>query len=654
MTNRGALALFLLYLLLAPGLSAQPTPEGSEFRINTYTTGSQTNPDVATDPEGDFIVVWQSGTSLETGPDGDRAGVRGQRYASDGTALGSELAVNTYTTSSQESPSVATDDLGEFVVVWQSGDSTTPGPDGDGSGIQAQRFNSDGTPAGSELQVNSSTTFSQITPDVAVDGTGNFVVVWNDYDILRGRRFASDGTALDDEFFFGFGSVPKVARLAEGFVVVWTGPLSGNYAQRFASDGSVLGGELVAGAMGRSNAAVAPDSDGDFVVVWRNFYDDTIESKRFASDGSSLLVDFQVNTTTGQLGNPDVSSDAGGNFLAVWPRSVTGDKSIRGQRIASNGTFLGDEFQVNTTTGLPTHPAVASAPNGNLVVVWSDAEIRGQRFTPDESADVAISKDDGVDRVLPGAQVVYTIVAENLGPSFADPVTVTDVFAAELTCEWTSATAGGAAGNSSGMGDLSETLSLPAGSSVTYTVTCDVDVGATGTLTNTATISSPLPDPVPSNNSATDDNTRLRIADLSVTQADSPDPVYTDSPLTYTVQVANAGPEPVEDLRVFLVLPSGVAFVDATGVDWVCNGTTGVVICALPVLGVGSAPPLSVRVMTPSAETVLSLQVLVSAVELDPNPDDNISSELTTVIPGLIFSDGFESGDVSRWTVPVP
>jgi hypothetical protein len=34
--------------------------QGSEFRVNSYTTGDQRNPAVASSPDGDFVVVWDS------------------------------------------------------------------------------------------------------------------------------------------------------------------------------------------------------------------------------------------------------------------------------------------------------------------------------------------------------------------------------------------------------------------------------------------------------------------------------------------------------------------------------------------------------------------------------------------------------------------
>jgi hypothetical protein len=90
-------------------------PLGPEFRVNTYTTGHQNRPSVAADTSGNFVVTWES-----YGQDGASWGVFGQRYASTGAPLGPEFRVNTFTTSYQTDPSVAADSLGNFVVVWNS------------------------------------------------------------------------------------------------------------------------------------------------------------------------------------------------------------------------------------------------------------------------------------------------------------------------------------------------------------------------------------------------------------------------------------------------------------------------------------------------------------------------------------------------------
>jgi hypothetical protein len=106
-------------------------PLGPEFRVNTYTTGSQRDPSVGADASGNFVVVWGGNGAGDT-----NGGVFGQRYASSGALLGTEFRVNTYVTSNQFEASVAADPLGNFVVVWVS-----DGQDGSGYGVFGQRYN---------------------------------------------------------------------------------------------------------------------------------------------------------------------------------------------------------------------------------------------------------------------------------------------------------------------------------------------------------------------------------------------------------------------------------------------------------------------------------------------------------------------------------
>ena len=74
---RGSLILLAL-LILIPRLGwGQGSPVGPEFRVNTYTTNRQARPFVAADSAGHFVVTWMS--LGQAGPDFD---VFGQRYAS--------------------------------------------------------------------------------------------------------------------------------------------------------------------------------------------------------------------------------------------------------------------------------------------------------------------------------------------------------------------------------------------------------------------------------------------------------------------------------------------------------------------------------------------------------------------------------------------
>jgi len=252
-------------------------PAGAEFQVNTYTTGRQTFPAVAANADGNFVVVWDS-----LGRDGGGEGVFGQRFTSAGAAVGAEFQVNTYTTNDQTLPAVAADADGNFVVVWSSNDQ-----DGSSQGVFGQRFTSTGAAVGAEFQVNTATTNEQALPAVAADADGNFVVVWYSNEPFSGleifaRRYASTGAAIGAEFQVntyttGYQLYPGVAADADGdFVVVWEsyqiGIGRGVFAQRYTSAGAAVGAEFQVNTYTTGfhgfRPAVATDADGDFIVVW--------------------------------------------------------------------------------------------------------------------------------------------------------------------------------------------------------------------------------------------------------------------------------------------------------------------------------------------------------------------------------------------------
>ncbi len=165
-------------------------------------------------------------------------------------------------------------------------------------------------------------------------------------------------------------------------------------------------------------------------------------------------------------------------------------------------------------------------------------------------ADLSITKDDGVTSVAPEGSVAYTITVANAGPSAVTGATVTDTFPAVLTCSWTCA--GAACAATSGSGSIAEGLDLAPGASVTYTASCTVAAGSTGSLTNTATVAPPsgVPDPVPTDNTATDTDQVLSPVGPGFVTGDS---IVIDTN-------GNGYPDP-DDQRIYLnQLGGGVQF----------------------------------------------------------------------------------------------
>ncbi len=272
-------------------------------------------------------------------------------------------------------------------------------------------------------------------------------------------------------------------------------------------------------------------------------------------------------------------------------------------------------------------------------------------------ADLAITKTNGVASSTPGTTTVYTIVASNAGPSNAPGSIVADTFpAACVGVTWTCTGAGGGTCTANGAGNINDTVNLPVGGSVTYSVSCPIDPAAVGTLANTATVSVAamgVSDPNGANNSATDSDTLTASADLSITKVavGVPTPVLVGSTFSYQLTVNNAGPSTATAVVVTDVLPPtldlvsndcGAVYVDPTltwtigtlapGATVVCN--LNVVVATLgPIVNTAS---LSSATSDPNGANNASTSTLTGAEETD------MSISLTSnVVGNLAVGDTF-------------
>ncbi len=427
----GGWALAAMALAGATLARAQLSPNGGEFQVNTYTTGSQESPSVSADGQGRFVVAWESFGS--NGTDTSSTSIHVQRLDVHGTPVGAELQVNTFTPSDQRFPVVAGDDLGRFVVVWESYGSA--GTDTSNSSNQGQLFDADGTPLGGEFQVNTYTTAFQGRPAVAMDTLGQFVVVWesngssgtdtSEYSVLA-RRYDSAGAALGADFQVNsyttsFQRSPAVAADGLGnFIVVWTSfgssgtdtSNNGIQGQRYDAAGAALGAEFQVNSYTTSyqfSPAVAADGQGNFVVVWgsagssgTDTSSSSIQGQRYDSAGSALGSQFQVNTsTTYNQHQPAVAFDGQGDFVVAWQSESSGgsdssDYSVQIQRYRADGVPRDGEIQVNTyTTTHQGSPSVAADARGNFLVSWDST---GSAGADTASASVQAQRYDGLFR----------------------------------------------------------------------------------------------------------------------------------------------------------------------------------------------------------------------------------------------------------------
>ncbi len=331
---------------------------GTPLTVNQV-TNNMLDPAVAMNGSGQFVIAWQSGDEVTgstsgTPQDGSGTAILARVYDVDGTPLTSALLVNSFTNGNQVKPDVAIDDTGNFVVVWAS-----QNQDGDSWGIYAQRYSAAGTPLGGETTINTTTTLEQTNPAIAMTGSGDYLIVWS-----------------------GLGEVsPGVTDI-------------GIFGQRFDAAGQALGGEFRIDASGSTLGAepgVAMDA-GNIVVVWdiqvppagRDILAQVLDSSGL-KQGGTIAVDTSLDFSD----RARVALLASGDFLVAWERSST--PYIVGRRFDITGAAAGDSFNLsqphNTPTDTQSDVAVAAFAGGGFVTAFSSLEteplVRARRFGAD-------------------------------------------------------------------------------------------------------------------------------------------------------------------------------------------------------------------------------------------------------------------------------
>lgn len=315
----------------AQRFNSDGTKNGTEFLVNTFTTGNQTAPAAIGLPGGGFVIVWDS-----AGQDGSQNGVYGQRYTASGVADGTEFRVNTTTSQIQREPAIDVFDDGSFVVVWSS-----YFQDLSEFGVYGQRYNANGTTNGAEFRVNTTTQNYQQYPQVAVLADGGFVVTWDsvaqdgDSSGIIGQRYNANGTTAGGEFQVngtttGAQSVSSVVGLTGGgFVVTWQGPdSSGNgvFGRIYDASGTATGGEFAINSETENEQFfphVTALADGGFVVMW-SLGGATIVGLRYNADGTVAGDEFVFDTngtpvtTYGYYGGRSLVTLADGRILGIW------------------------------------------------------------------------------------------------------------------------------------------------------------------------------------------------------------------------------------------------------------------------------------------------------------------------------------------------
>ncbi len=159
--------------VFARRFAADGTALADEELVNTTTASDQGESDVAVNSGGDYVITWSSRNQDDAnGQEPSDWGVFAQRFNSAGVRQGEEFQVNTTTAASQRESSVALQDDGTFMVAWSS-----LGQDGNSWAVVARRFDATGTAVGSELVVNTTTADHQRLPQIA-GANGRYLLTW--------------------------------------------------------------------------------------------------------------------------------------------------------------------------------------------------------------------------------------------------------------------------------------------------------------------------------------------------------------------------------------------------------------------------------------------------------------------------------------------
>jgi len=396
---------------------------GGEFLVNVQTDYDQGQADVAGLSTGGFVVTWYN---YYVPAEGRYHEIYAREYDAAGNPVGGEEKVNSFNGSSQTQLQPVVTDLGQgnYAVVWSSYEQ-----DGSQYGIYQQIF---GNPAEFTRQANpeladfgGAVSFGENAVNAGLQVL-DAAVSLSDLDsanfdggrVVDGGRvelFLVQGGGAEDRFGVrNEGNAPGKIGVAGAHVSyggVDIGTVSGgsngvNLVINLNANATVDAVEALLQNLGYANTSSAPtasrqvsvrvsDGDGGSTVGGVVTLNVTPET-----DGAVPLLgdDQQVNTYTASTQElPIIAALQGGNhgqYVIVWQSAgQDGDSwGVFGQRYDVNGSAIGAEFRVNTTTAGAQYGqfmvGIGSLSTGGFVVVWESADgsgngIYAQRYDVD-------------------------------------------------------------------------------------------------------------------------------------------------------------------------------------------------------------------------------------------------------------------------------
>jgi uncharacterized repeat protein (TIGR01451 family) len=262
-------------------------------------------------------------------------------------------------------------------------------------------------------------------------------------------------------------------------------------------------------------------------------------------------------------------------------------------------------------------------------------------YNPAQSADLGVAITDGKTNATAGTTNLYTITLTNNSGNTVTNCTLLFTHSdgtLGLNYVPSTGTYDGASGSWTG-------LNLAAGQSVTLAVNAQIFDIASGTLTGTATVTGPpgFGDSNAANNSASDVDTVIFVADVQVIKTNNRVVSLPGNPVTYTITVINQGPSTVNYVTVTDALPATLlnpVFTPSVGVYNSENGVWNALY-----LQAGQSAVLTVTATLSASATgtlVNTATISLPGGVTDPNPNDDSSTDTDSIgytISGAVYSD---------------
>lgn len=289
-----------------------------------------------------------------------------------------------------------------------------------------------------------------------------------------------------------------------------------------------------------------------------------------------------------------------------------------------------------------------------------------------QGADLSMTQVASASAVAPGNTITYTETVTNNGPNAATGAVLYQQTPTNTTFSSITPPTGWTCGTTPAAGNTGEVLCSATGTlnanttsgTFTYIVTVGAATAAGTTIVNSADVTSTTTDPNSSNNT-TSTSVLVEItgnADLSISMAAAPTPVFVSSALSYTIQVTNLGLAAAAGVTVVDTVPPALLNPTAITSQGSCGAVTaGTITCTLGTVAYPLAAPITITVSgtTPATGSPLTNQAVVSTTSTDPVAANNTVTVVTVVqplvcaMPGKDGPGGTLSGVVNAYYPPV-